>query len=220
MKTRVNNFLSVVDPLDLIVFKGGGYMSSAIIKFQNSEFEISHVGVAITADTCPWITGLDKNQLYVWESTIGSTHHDSKSIYPSGQNIFGVQIRPLSNAIYSYLGDTDTRVGVCKLKNNPWKSSPTDRLFVIEQLYQVYKSHGTAKFDTNIYEIAAMVFPAFKPLRDLSHKLLGNDQFTCSEFVALIYKQLNMLSRDTIAYEIMPADLAGNATLFGRVIWV
>ncbi len=64
-----------------------------------------------------------------------------------------------------------------------------------------------------------MIFPITNPIRDMSFEIFGNDGLVCSEFIAVVYKELKVLSADTKTYEMFPADLVSN-TAFANPIWL
>ena len=219
----VNRLISIVSPLDLVIFSGKSLFSNVIISLQKQRFnsviaQISHVGIVISKETCPWLD-LRSDTLYVWESTIGSLLNYKKSIYPVGESIFGVQIKPLHTALTAYLIN-GANVGICKLKNNPFNTATqlTQRRQYIEKLHDIYQKYGEAKFDINFFQYLSMVFPITNPIRDMSFEIFGNDGLLCSEFIATVYKELKILSSDTKTYETFPVDLATNEA-FAKAVW-
>ncbi|QYB17471.1 hypothetical protein PV-S19_0107 [Pacmanvirus S19] len=223
----INKIISITSPLDLVIYGGKSPISNIITSIQKwrgqnaqNTQKTSHVGIVISKETCPWLD-LKPSTLYVWESTIGSLLNYKESIYPKGSGIFGVQIKPLYESLSAYIIEKDANVGICKLKNNPFNTFTLlqKKQLYIEKLHDIYQKYGEAKFDTNFFQYLSMIFPVTTPLRDISFKIFDNKELVCSEFIAVVYKELNILSKDTKTYEIFPADLASNIA-FAKPIWL
>lgn len=242
----IQNIISKLRPLDLILFSGNSLVSKTI-KFAEKEKlglgTISHVGMIVTKEILPHIKELKKDKFYIWESTSkkqGLFRKNVKDVY--GKNRYGVQIRELEEVVKNYLL-FQGRVFWGKLNDNPWKilnkdlrhsqtnnsinnldkicedKDEVDKECFICVLKELEKTYGKSSFNLNLIDLAASLYPSFRPLRKLKKKIMNylaknskRKKYTplfCSEFVAIIYKSLKILDENIQPSDVVPVDFLG-----------
>ncbi len=208
---QLDKFLNMIEPLDLIVFRGGDFVSNTILTAEKMETgcgDVSHVGVAISRKYCdigPIKTKTSSkdndNTLFVFESTMsGGLSIDGVYDAETNKGVFGVQLRVLRDLIPKYLEGGKSNVGVCKLLDNPiHKFSESELKEVITSTYEKYNGRT---YNANIVALLGALFPALRPLRWASEEVL--DEFTqankwlfCSQFVAAFYEAIGVITDDT-----------------------
>ena len=222
-KNVLESILEHIRPFDLVLFSGNNIFSKTIRLVEKEKFglgTISHVGMVITKDVMPHIKELKKDRLYIWESTSskGKLTGNVKDIYEHSK--FGVQIRELEPVVHSYL-EHSGRVFWGKLKTNPWKCNVNSyrerfkkRKDIIDTIRDIEIKYGNSSFNLSIIDLAASIFPALRPLRKLKKKLKKVFKkkkpkpvpLFCSEFIAIIYKNLKIMNSDTEPSNIVPVD--------------
>lgn len=222
LEQSLEYILKKLKPLDLILFSGNSLVSKTI-KFVEKEKiglgTISHVGVVVTHEILPHIKELKKDKFYIWESTSkkqNAFHKNVKDIY--GKNRFGVQIRELESVVKNYL-DFQGRVFWGKINENPWKDSEKINSIILE-MKTIEDIYGKSRFNLNLIDLAASIFPAFRPIRKLKKKLKflifrnkkrkpHTPPLFCSEFVAIIYKSVQILDEKIHPSDVVPVDFLG-----------
>lgn len=220
----LESILESIRPFDLVLFSGNNLLSKTIRLVEKEKLglgTISHVGVVITKDILPHIKELEDKKLYIWESTSSKFKLDSQSKDIYGQSKFGVQIRELESVIDFYLKNQG-RVFWGKLKNNPWRCKSIvsfrekyqKRKNIILEMKDIENKYGKSSFNLNLIDLAASIFPSFRPLRKWKKKLgkffkRKKKEYIplfCSEFVAIIYKSIHILDKDINPSNIVPVD--------------
>jgi hypothetical protein len=238
----LESILESIRPFDLILFSGKNFLSKTIRLVEKEKLglgTISHVGLVVTKDVLPHIKELKEDKLYIWESTSSKNKfvEQNKDIY--GEYRFGVQIRELEQVIESYL-KYQGRVFWGKLKDNPWRCKKIisyreqylRRKNIVSIMKDIEKKYGNSSFNLNIIDLAASIFPIFRPIRSLKKKIgkwikrKKKNEYVplfCSEFVAIIYKSLNMLDKDIEPSNFVPVDFLcvnkdGVPTLMKKIV--
>lgn len=216
---RVDSFLSLIDPLDLIVFRGGDFISdtiSGLQKIKTGSGEISHVEMAITRRWCPYIgpmvtDGPDTDDtLLSWGSIMSGPLSDGVYNGETGGTTFGVQIRRLRDIIIEYMRNPRANIGLCKLNLNPIFIRNDETLdeyklrtrLLKHNLCLSYDEFSGCTYDANFISLLAALFPSLRPLRNVTSGVL--DKFTsinkwvfCSEFVATVYIRIGVIDDST-----------------------
>lgn len=235
----VDDFIKKIRPLDLIVFKTVDPISSGIQNLQNEITgygDVSHVGVCISREYCEKIkvsTDNDKT-LYCWELTASGWIGDGVKNAETGKSSFNVQVRDMRTLIKTYLMNSNTNIGVCRLIDNPIIKHVDETTSQYDRRIDDLKTKISVAYDLyngNSYEFNPLVllgalFPPLRPLRDASHELLEkyigtsdkNAWLFCSEFVCLLYQQIGVITDETDGKidgkmpnpeNVLPADLLG-----------
>lgn len=195
-----------MQPLDLLVFKGGDLIADVISIGQflanggANSLRVNHVGIVMNSEWCP-VAKINPGELYIWESTLADDIVDAET----GKKRLGVQFRPLNSAISAY--KANGKVGVCKLLNRP---ELTDDLK--DRICEIYKTYNGQQYTMNPLDLLGAVFPSLRPARDKTIEYLEDRQvhvdhwMFCSEFVATVYRDLGILPQDTIPKNVVPSD--------------
>lgn len=194
-----NSLLNDMESFDLLCinYKNCGSMISRI--FQNmyiGDGEWGHVGIIIKNDVIPDI----KNKIYIWHSCIRSN---------------GVQLYELEK--YCKLDKLNiTKIGWCKLKNNPLHRNinDTDKSYnkriakIKKNINNIYIHSKKSKFN---YFMPKLVFPFLQNISPKPYPHLNNlnikKSYFCSEFITTIYKRVNVVDENVDPESIFPATL-------------
>ncbi len=183
------------NPLDLIFFKEG----------EGSSFD--HVGLVVNRDIIPSISQLKPGKFYIWESTRSVPDIDK-------EDHLGLQIRDLEQVLSQEQGE----VAWAPLFHNPWLIE--DHTFIIEKTNAILTRYGRRGYTDSFW---SNIFPCLRkplsPLEELSHNrhwLLTSlpstqhhDRYFCSELVAIVYQELNLIAPQYDPRDILPIDLLG-----------
>lgn len=219
---EISEFLSIVEPLDLIVFRGCDVISNAIVNIENYKTKcdkISHVEIAITREWCEKIKPIksktnvkdNKNTLFSWGSTMSGKNNDGVYNAETGKSYFGVQIRVLEDLVRGYLATPGANVGVCKLLNNPTRikiDEPIDHFTIRSQLLKAkiraaYDMYNGRKYNANLLTLLGAIFPKLRKLRSFSNKIVNSinkdlqKMLFCSEWVAIFYEMVGVITDET-----------------------
>jgi hypothetical protein len=227
---NIETIFKKMKPLDLIMFSGKNFVSKTIRLVEKERLglgTISHVGMVVTKEILPHIKELEYGKFYIWESTnskIKLSHHP-KDI--SGKSKFGVQIRDLKEVIEYYL-KFQGKVFWGKLDHHPLKIREKDSLIIyrqrkleiIDKFKEIEKNYGNSQFNLSFIDLAASVFPSLRPIRTFKNKLKklfkkkkkqkkSYTPFFCSEFVAMVYKKINVMEDHIDPANVVPVDFLG-----------
>lgn len=227
----IENIFKKIKPLDMIMFSGNNFVSKTIRLVEKEKLglgTISHVGIVITKEILPHIKELEKDKFYIWESTnskIKLSNHPKDIL---GKSKFGVQIRDLRQVIEYYL-KFQGKVFWGKLDQHPLKIKEKDSLIIyhqrkveiIEKFKEIEKNYGNSQFNMSFIDLAASVFPSLRPLRKFKNKIKqlfktkkkklkkSYTPFFCSEFVAMVYKNISVLEDHIDPANVVPVDFLG-----------
>jgi len=200
-----------IKPFDLILFRGSELVSDTIAfieKYFIGDGSWTHVGMAVTTDVLPIKNGID-GKLYILESTMSGKLGDGVNNVETGKGDFGVQIRDLEHVIDKYDNDTDTRIGWCRLINNPIikKDDETmteydNRMNILKENFEsYYEAHQDDIFD---YNCCALL----KAINSNMPKWCGNDNMMfCSELVTEVYQTIGIIRKDIDPETVAPIEL-------------
>lgn len=210
-KSEVKEFIRCIQPLDLLVFRGGDTTSNAIMTGEEfvtgSNNVASHVEVMITKEWCDKIRAhesvtIHSDQPLSWGSTSLGKSISIETNAPTN----GVQIRDLEYLLLKYLKNPNSNVGYCSLKNNPTVFSPnkenvTEYLIRRDKIQQILRSsydkyHGK-NYNDNPLALIGVMFPQFRYLRNASQECISeykvSNKLFCSEFVASLYEDIGII---------------------------
>jgi hypothetical protein len=180
---------------------------------------------------------LEHNKLYILESTLTynlSNYTDYPPEISTNCGYFGVQIRELETIIPRYIIKEETKVAWCPLINNPFDrlTNETDyqyntRLSTIKDKFkQEFDKYYHTSYQANLINLFAAMFPCIRPLRTISNIVFktifdklkelnitncvgpSGWQF-CSELIANIYIDFNILSKEYNPQDVLPVDFFG-----------
>ena len=199
----------------------------------------SHVGIIVTADILPYyklndiIIHLKPNHPYLFESTFSFNlpcYDPGPPNILTGKGKFGVQLRDLEELIAHYLSNTNTKIACCPLINNPFyrlndesdEQLEIRRFIIKEKFLKIFDEYEGQNYQYNICCLFASIFPIFRKFRHIRNNILHiiNKLFKklgikfkkrkfCSELVANIYIQLNVISLDFDPKNVVPMDFFG-----------
>ena len=205
-KVSYSDFCKYAKPLDVLLFAGGDFVSSAIrkierVKLGNGDF--SHAGLVATRDL------IDDNKLvagkfYTWEITMGGKLNDGVPDV-RGKSFLGVQIREFDWVFDSFRGNLNTKIAWCRLKNNPFNDPSCDRQNLQTKATLLYYSTLDKPYESVCCcgcQLGSALFPIFRKCVCRT----GDERFFCSEFVAYVLKYMNVLSADINPHDVVPVD--------------
>ncbi len=206
-----NNFRKVMNyfkPFDLLLFDSDDPVSTFINTIQNIKIKgskWSHVGILINKSTMPHIKNLENDKWYIWEAVITQ----NKGILPSAykvvdvetrQGVVGVQIRDLEKVLKEKLKKKGQRFAIAKLINYPNDQN------LLSKVKKIQEQYFHRKYDFNIMNHISTVIDT--PTINLPfNKKTTKTSIYCSEFVAIVYKKLGLLSENIDETKISPTDL-------------
>jgi hypothetical protein len=227
----IDDVITEIKPLDLILFSGNSLISKTIKIIEKGKYgigNISHVGVVVDHTLFPDLKEMSEYKLYIWESTSSKCNPEESMLETIGsfKNVFGVQIRDLEKVIMCY-NNSEGKVFWGKLKNNPLKrkhgeteNDHQNRLnVIISKIQDIYIKYGSSSYNFSCINLSASIYPWMRPLRNIksyiNKKIIKyrsrkkkKEYLFCSEFVAIVYKELGVIS-DVEPKNITPVDFLG-----------
>lgn len=148
-----------IKPFDLILFRGGELVSDTISFIEQyfiGDGKWTHAAMIVTTDVLPIKNGVN-GKLYILESTMSGKLGDGVNNIETGEGDFGVQIRDFGAVLDKYDKDGDTKIGWCRLINNPLTKKDDETMtdynnrinILIEALESYYESHQDDVYDYN-----------------------------------------------------------------------
>jgi hypothetical protein len=203
----VDEFLSKVKPLDLIMIQGYTPYSeiiSATSVLSRGNGSFTHCGIVVSNEVCD----IDISGLCIMESTV--TTPDQTRDVLTQRFSYGAQIRDLKKVIEEIL-EKGGGIAVCRLKNNPYDSNKEEVKKIMTKIYNEYFRENVALYELNIFSLFSTVFPSAKGIRDNIDEFF---EFTtekhpwifCSEIVCIIYRDLGLLDKDIDVQIYLPVD--------------
>lgn len=199
-----------IKPLDLILFKGGEFVSDLIRFFEYTRLDnnwandYSHCGLIVTKELLD-DPRLEDGKLYVWESTM-SGKLDGGVYNIDGKAFLGVQLRNFDDVINSYDAPATTAIAWCRLKNNPFLDD-TKKEDVKKQFAECFKTYNGIRYDLNFYSLFSALYKYLRFLRKPIEKILHTEKWIfCSELPVLVYKALGLLDASVNEKNVLPVD--------------
>lgn len=214
-----------IRPLDLLLFRGSDAFSDVIRSVEKTlgySGSFSHAGIIVTRELLPWLTKLENDRLYIWESTCSWPYFtDGNPDVVSGKSKLGVQIRDFKKVKKVYLKNKGTAIMHCTLANNP---IDTDLRGTINSLGSLYFKYGNKGYESPLGLTAAINPIVMKlynkiPKRENSKSInpdFDGDRIFCSELVALVYQKLGLLSKDINPSSVLPCYFIERTDLFSN----
>lgn len=210
-----------IKPLDLVLFKGGDFISDAIRYLQKKTAEdrsvykidpdaFSHVGIVVTSEIIddPLVK---EGKLYLWESTMSGNLSDGVPDV-NGESFLGVQLRDLDEVIKAYDRPNDTRIAFASLKKENlekvWSEDSAELLKT--RMTEIFTWYNGTKYDANLYSLTSTVIPCLRRARGTVETIVGSEDWLfCSELVATIYRDLDLISGLVEPKNVTPMDFIG-----------
>jgi len=196
---KYDQIKSQFKPLDLILFRGDDFVSNTISELEDiflGNGNWSHCGLVLTTDIIPIKNG-KPGVLYIWESTF-----DEVADVELDEQLLGVQVRELKKVVKNYDMSKKTSIAWCKLKNNILydenNNIDPNIKFLMCNLYIKYNHKG---FDYNVGNLCSTICKCCCNN--------NNDRLFCSELVATIYKELNIIPNYIDPQQIAPIEFLG-----------
>ncbi len=193
--------LALVQPFDLILFRGSEGVSLIISAAQNLQLgsgRWTHVGVAVDSSVMK-ISGAKPGVMYIWESTWSGSIVDSES----GRRRLGVQIRPLLSVCKNYSGD----IAVAKLKPEVRAKINT------KGLADLHTKYFGRTYSLNLWScgLCCALFPCIRARKKSKKRSStpGSNWVFCSQFVAIVYQEIGILDRSLLPEHVVPMDFLG-----------
>lgn len=181
---------------------------------------------------------LEPGKIYVYESTITynipGTPADGIPDITSGKTAIGVQLRDFEEVMANYLKDSKAAIGWCKVKDNPYdnyeneseESLEARRKIISERFTKLFESYRGRNYETDVLGLVGSLFPGSRKIRNLRDKVVSSiceglekiglfnngapDWQFCSEFVANIYIEFDILPENIDARNVLPVDFFGS----------
>jgi hypothetical protein len=212
-----NELKSVIKPFDLICFRGSDIVSDLISEIEKYTFkngDFTHVGMVITTDIITFNNGIP-GKLYVWESTLSGPIGGEPDDIETNSWKFGVQIRDLEEVIQNYITNNITKVGWCRLMNNPidmlsieTKDEYDKRISILKSNVQEFHTkYEHCLYDFKILTMIKTIFPSIDNNLLLRKIFTSNNLIFCSELVCALYEVINIISKTVDPSEIAPVEL-------------
>lgn len=211
-----DKIINLINPLDVILFKGSSFFANVVgkaekIGLHNDSW--THAAIVVTPELIP-IKNVSPNTRCVWETFMFASDEVETCEVP--QAINGVQVRELADVIDTCDVNNKTRIGWCKLMNNPcvkkegedyetYKKRMDDVRKTLTTIY--YKFNNITSYELNLFRSLGSILPIFKIFNGKPDD--ANRKFFCSEFVAYIFQQLNLLQKNVDPAHIAPVEFIG-----------
>jgi hypothetical protein len=201
------NIKSLIQPFDLILFRGDDSVSHLIQRLSGRVLgpdasQFSHCGIIVTRQILD-IPELIPGRLYIFESTMSGALTDGvKNIH--NHSFLGCQIRSFDDVVKAYDAPPGTQLNWCKLKYNPLiNCNPDDLLGIQKIMMECYESYNGLRYEVNLFQLFAAMFPMLRLCR---FNLFENRFMFCSELAANIYKKFGLFNGRP--GNVVPADFA------------
>jgi hypothetical protein len=213
--TPYTQIRDTLKPLDVVFFSGGDFISAIIKHEERLQLDqttkkrmampgaFSHMGIVVNSDILDH-PNVKKGEMYIFESTIGGYFGvDIPNV--DGRIFYGVQLRNLDKIIPAYDKPDDNRIAISRLAA-PAPDSPKTK----QRFTAFFNKYNGTVYEFSILDLAATLFSSLRVARDEFDSLSGaNKLIFCSELVAMVYKDLEILGDDVIPQNIAPMDFIG-----------
>ena len=206
--TPYSEFRSQIKPLDLVLFKGGDFVSDTIRFIEKEKLgdgDFSHTGIIITTEVYNHPHMVD-GKIYILESTVtgflgcGVKNIDNKSK-------FCVQITDFDALVEAYDRNPHTAIAISHLLVNPVDA---DSDSVKKRLQPFIDRMLNTSYCFNFYTLLSAIFPFMRLGRKIADGLMGSGKWVfCSELVFMVYQQLGIYSLEFNPKDVVPVDFLG-----------
>jgi len=220
---RYAEYADQIKPLDLVLFRGGDFVSGFIRFLQKRNLPaessagydvgagaFSHVGMIVTSEILD-DDRLEEGKLYVWESTMSGRLADG--VYNiDGESFLGVQLRSFDEVLPAYDEDPDTRIAVShvfrEVYDSVWGELP--QTLLRNKFTKLFKKYNGVRYDANFLSLGSSICPCLRPARGTVEDVLDTEDWLfCSELVATVYQDLGLFDEDVNPKNVVPSDFLG-----------
>lgn len=216
---RIRNDLK---PFDLLLFRGGDFISSLIRSLQkydiNKDYGIadnfSHVGMVVTSDILDYQPYVKPGKIYILECAMsGKLGQGVKSV--EGDSRLGIFLRDFDDLVYKYDTSDKTRVAVAPLKENPWeKATIKQRKELKRKFTRYFHSVNGGRYDLNPVNLLSVISSPFTKIVRMINKPIGkvtdtDEWLICSALVAKTYIEFGILPDSVEPKHTYPVDFLG-----------
>jgi hypothetical protein len=221
-RVSYNEYKYFIKPLDLVMFKGGDFLSDFIRFLEKSrnkniskkEYDLecdafSHVGIVVN-DEILNDPRLKPGKLYIWESTMSGKLSDG--VYNiDGKSYLGVQLRDLDKVVKAYDLDQDTDIAFCSVKDSVLSQYKNEYEALLKQRFTtLFIKYNGVRYDANLYSLSSSIFPCLRKTRDEIEDICNSEEWLfCSELVAIVYKELYLIPKNVDPKNVVPMDFVG-----------
>jgi hypothetical protein len=226
--TKFSEIRKTIKPFDLVLFRGGEFVSDVISTVQKMVFgngDFTHVGVVITPEIFEF-PNCEKGELYVWESTMSGKLGDGVNSTETKTGVFGVQIRKLKDVVDAYDSDPATKIAVAHLNNNPFDQLESEdgkqyeeRIIPLKKKISDFHTKRFGKgYDWIMSSLASAPFGCCVCINNCwdglmsclkcncASKFSSKDKYFCSELATEIYQVIGALPDDIIPNTMAPVE--------------
>jgi hypothetical protein len=173
----------------------------------------SHCGFVITREFYNGKNMVD-GEYYVWEITCtGRFAGDTTPDVLTNRCFFGVQIRKLTDVLKNYKGHVsivNLSQDITAKKISETDDEYQDRMEGLKEKMKTFNAqYQDSNYQLNIFRLLASAIPCMRPIRFFfpfsSHWIM------CSQFVALMYKEIGVFPPELVAENTIPQDILWDA---------
>jgi hypothetical protein len=222
-KVSYNDYKYFIKPLDLVMFKGGDFVSDFIRFLEKSKNKnihnkkyydlecdaFSHVGIVVN-DEILNDPRIKPGKLYIWESTMSGKLSDG--VYNIDEKSYlGVQLRDLDEVVKAYSLDKDTDIAFCSLKDSVLSHYKNEYAALLKQRFTtLFIRYNGVRYDANLYSLSSSIFTCLRSKRDEVEDACNSEEWLfCSELVAIIYRELGFIPKNVDPKNVVPMDFVG-----------
>lgn len=217
---------SQMQTFDLILFKGGDFVSKTIAQIEDAYTgvnDFTHAGMVIRAKDLEkfsplWRPGDDT--VYVFESTASGKLVDGVQSVADNRGHLGVQLRDMAQVVRHYDIKPITRMAWLPLQDSIRSKIPPHMVNTVLDRYMF------TSYDASCIDLAAAASPLVRKMRDcwLFRKIRNcfcclfccgaqpNTWLFCSELCAQIYKDIGVFPQSLVPADVMPVDFLPEET--------
>ena len=206
-------------PFDLLLFKGGDFVSDFIRTLQRFDLEhdvadnFSHVGMVVTSDILDY-EFVKPGKIYILESAMsGKLGQGVKTV--EGNSGLGVFLRDFDELVYKYDKSNDTRAAVAPVVNNPYENATNEeRKELKRQFTRFFHTVNGDRYDLNPISLLSVISsPLTKLFRLIRRKVSDvtdtDEWLICSALIAKTYIEFGILPDTVVPKHTYPVDFLG-----------
>jgi len=203
---------------DIIFFRGAEGVSSFISWIQkklhgNGAQRFTHVGMIIRGEDFPFGSPFyAPDKIYVFESTqSGSLGDGTENVH--FKSILGVQLRNLDRVAETYDAGPNSKMAWGKMRE---EIRPPPTMKRAELLLIMIRKYQGLRYDASFIDLTASLFKFMRGIRSVKNSIMScgscnqKNWIFCSELVANIYKDFNLLPVFVNPENVLPCDFLEN----------
>lgn len=205
---------------DLLFFHGGDFVSSTIGKIEKrvaGNGDYTHVGLVVLSSAFP--VGHPYHnpttiEPYTFESTQSGWLTDGV-LNLLGNSFLGVQLRRLDSVVEYYLTNASTKISWGPLQAS-WRATLDP-----QRVLDLIRHYDGTRYELSMLDLLAATYPCLRKWRALRLKLCCTTAarwLFCSELVAHVLQDLNILPENVICENVLPVHLVPPAFLGNKIV--